>query len=284
MYNKRKGGNTVKRFSVSELLSADIGISSIERIYESKSGYWYRPDKYPRDYEGLLYFFDGAIRYELGDTVFEANAGQVLRLPKGVPYSGLKLTDGEIHYVCIDFTADREGAYDLYPLPYSFTPSDRDQTARMFLALEKKWHTPSPAYLVECKRDLLSLIGYLTKDHANNLQGYSEHSRVLSVCEYIADNMQRHGLTVAEVARAFHISESQLRRIFMHEMEVSPLEYLISVRIESAKRMLVAEKDMSVEEIALACGYSSLYYFSSAFSERVGCAPSEYRKRLVAST
>lgn len=266
------------KFAVSDYLSADLGITRIARIYKSSTSYWSRSEKRKRDYEGLLYFVDGVIRYDLEGTVFEAHAGQVLRLPKNIAYNGKKLDSGVLTYYCIDFLTENEGEYDALPLPYAFTPSDGNEVENRFAALEHKWNDPLPAYAMECKRDILDLLGHLVKDQANSEYGYGERSRVLSMCEYISDNLHRAELSVKEIAMRFHLSETHLRRVFGAEMGVSPLEYLISLRIRRAKAFLISKRDKSIAEIGEECGYSSQYYFSASFRKETGVSPLEYRR------
>ena len=65
------------RYSVSEYLNADLNVCKIVRIYESRSSYWSRPERLEREYEGLLYFVSGAIRYDLEGRVFEGEESAV---------------------------------------------------------------------------------------------------------------------------------------------------------------------------------------------------------------
>ena len=54
--------------------------------------------------------------------------------------------------------------------------------------------------------------------------------------------------------------------------------WMASLRIEEAKRMMSANADMRLEDIALAVGFSSLSYFSKVFSQHEGMAPTRWRK------
>lgn len=270
----------MKDYSAADLISAALSITKINSIWKSKTSYWERPEKLPRDLDGLLYFVSGSIRYYFGDTEFEVHPGQVLRLPRGVPYNGIRLSDETLEFYVIDFISDDENSFSAYPLPYSFTPSDSDTVKDMFASLERKWSTPSPCYLLDCLKDTLDLISYLTKDH---MAGDTQ-SRAIRISEYIAQNSHNAGFKLSDARVRFHLSETHLRRIFAHEFGRSPMAYLSDVRIEKAKRMLISEKDMSIEQISEKCGYASLYYFSGTFKKKVGVSPSEYRsaqKNLV---
>lgn len=58
---------------------------------------------------------------------------------------------------------------------------------------------------------------------------------------------------------------------------MSPQEFLTEVRLTRAKELLAATK-LSVEHVALSCGYRDSLVFSKAFKKSVGIAPKEYRR------
>ncbi len=91
--------------------------------------------------------------------------------------------------------------------------------------------------------------------------------------------MEEHlmsGVTVDEVAGKLGITRSTLFRKFRERYSVSPKEYLDSVRIERARRLLV-QSTAPVKEIAALCGYEDSHYFSRTFKRQVGLTPSEVR-------
>jgi len=55
----------------------------------------------------------------------------------------------------------------------------------------------------------------------------------------------------------------------------------VSARMERAKRLL-ATSSMSMKQIAPALGYARQHFFSRQFRQRVGCTPTEYRRRCGA--
>jgi AraC-like DNA-binding protein len=83
------------------------------------------------------------------------------------------------------------------------------------------------------------------------------------------------GWTVGELARRVGMSRSVFARRFAEAVGVAPVEYLLGWRMALAKDALQRDAG-TLEEIALAVGYQSASAFSTAFSQRVGCPPSEY--------
>ncbi|WP_339316752.1 AraC family transcriptional regulator [Paenibacillus sp. FSL R10-2734] len=73
-----------------------------------------------------------------------------------------------------------------------------------------------------------------------------------------------------------NISPVQLTRQFQSTFGVTPLEFLTSLRIERAKKLLL-ETYFNLDEIAELCGYENGYYLSRLFTKKVQISPSQYR-------
>lgn len=88
--------------------------------------------------------------------------------------------------------------------------------------------------------------------------------------------------SVDVMSARLNVSRSGLFRLFDRVCQASPVRYVIRIRIQRARRLLV-ESSMRVVEIAEALNYSDVYYFSRQFREEAGCSPTTYR-RLHRST
>jgi AraC-like DNA-binding protein len=85
-------------------------------------------------------------------------------------------------------------------------------------------------------------------------------------------------LDVATVARTAHMSTAHFARQFRAAYGETPYSYLMTRRIERAQTLL-RRGDMSVTDVCMAVGCTSLGSFSSRFTEVVGETPSAYRAR-----
>jgi len=74
------------------------------------------------------------------------------------------------------------------------------------------------------------------------------------------------------------MSPAHFIRRFRAAYSETPYSYLMTRRIERAQALL-RSGDMSITQVAVAVGWSSLGSFSARFSEVVGMSPSEYRSR-----
>ncbi len=85
-------------------------------------------------------------------------------------------------------------------------------------------------------------------------------------------------LDVAAAARAALMSPGHFARQFRAAYGETPHSYLMTRRIERAKALL-RRGDLSVTEVCIAVGCTSLGSFSARFTELVGETPTAYRAR-----
>ena len=92
----------------------------------------------------------------------------------------------------------------------------------------------------------------------------------------LMDREYARPLDVAELARAALMSSAHFSRQFRAAYGETPYAYLMTRRIERAKALL-RRGDLSVTEVCMAVGCSSLGSFSARFTELVGVTPTAYR-------
>ncbi|MGE5549100.1 MAG: helix-turn-helix domain-containing protein [Bacteroidota bacterium] len=105
----------------------------------------------------------------------------------------------------------------------------------------------------------------------------SEDEILAQVLEYIKENYQE-SVTVAEMARLCHCSESHLSHVFKRRIGANIKGYLNRLRVEQAKQRLTGS-GAGIVEIALDVGFADPNYFSRVFARLTGIPPSEYRRR-----
>lgn len=76
------------------------------------------------------------------------------------------------------------------------------------------------------------------------------------------------------------VSPRRLKRIFRDEYGQALGEYIISLRIREAQRMLTSTRD-TVTSICFTVGFNSLSAFYSSFKENTGISPAKYRKEQI---
>ena len=84
-------------------------------------------------------------------------------------------------------------------------------------------------------------------------------------------------MSVAELAKRVHVSETRLYSFFRDELAQTPVTYRNRLRVSAATRMLCTT-DLPISEIAERSGFSSLVHFRNVFRETTGLTPGKFRK------
>jgi AraC-like DNA-binding protein len=87
--------------------------------------------------------------------------------------------------------------------------------------------------------------------------------------------------SIADLAREVQISPFHFIRQFEAVFGVTPHQFRIQTRLDAAKHLL-ATGHYSVTDVCMEVGFSSLGSFSALFTQRIGEAPSAYRRRVRA--
>ena len=107
-------------------------------------------------------------------------------------------------------------------------------------------------------------------------QGQTPNRQCAAVKRYI-DLHFKEPLTLEQLAEDAHMNKYYLSHSFKREYGTSPINYLITRRLEESKYLL-AETDLSMSQIARLLGFSSPSYFSQVFRKTQGISPIEFRK------
>jgi transcriptional regulator GlxA family with amidase domain len=101
------------------------------------------------------------------------------------------------------------------------------------------------------------------------------HPKLLSVIELMEQNLEEP-LSRADLASTAGLSTRQLERLFRKYLGRSPARYYLELRLNKA-RLLLLQTNMSVIDVALACGFVSASHFSKCYRDFFGRTPRRER-------
>ena len=107
-------------------------------------------------------------------------------------------------------------------------------------------------------------------------------SPVDEACAYIK-NHYAQDISLDILAQVVHLNKSYLARQFKKEFGMSPIAYLIKVRMDYAKKLLT-ESTLPVKAVAALCGYNDPSFFNFYFKKTFGISPAAYRHARQEST
>ncbi len=105
----------------------------------------------------------------------------------------------------------------------------------------------------------------------------ARHPKLVSIIEQMEQNLE-DPLSPSILARQAGLSTRQLERLFRRYLDRSPKRYYLELRLRKARSLLL-QTDMSVINVALACGFSSPSHFSKCYRAFFGRTP--YRERGI---
>lgn len=100
--------------------------------------------------------------------------------------------------------------------------------------------------------------------------------RFIEVRSYMHQRF-REDWPVSRMSGMLNLSTSRFSVLYQTFFKTSPNEDLIVKRIDEAKILLLSTRS-SIEQIAVDCGFKSIYYFSRIFKKRTGVSPEAFRK------
>ena len=94
---------------------------------------------------------------------------------------------------------------------------------------------------------------------------------------YFEKNLTRK-ISVSDISCEVGVSASGIIQHFKESTGMTPINYLISMRLKKAEALLCSTK-MTLSQIASECGYENAFYLSKAFKKEKGVSPKNYRQK-----
>lgn len=139
-------------------------------------------------------------------------------------------------------------------------------------------------YAILTKIEVELSLKRLQEEKANLLQRESqllpidECSTIDKVIAFIHKKIPGE-VSLQETAAAVHLNSSYLSSLFKEQMKMKFIEYVMKLRMDEAKKLLVSTS-LRISEIADRLEYNDIAYFSNTFKRICGKTPSEYRKEF----
>ncbi len=101
-------------------------------------------------------------------------------------------------------------------------------------------------------------------------------SKECALVKRYIDLHYRESLSLTELADIVHINKYYLSHTFNKSFDITPINYMIKLRLEESKHML-KKTNYSISAISQKLGFSSPSYFAQCFKKNIGISPNTYR-------
>ena len=228
----------------------------------------------------LHYVMEGKGIYQVGETKYQLKGGQVFLIePESLTF----------------YQADKKDPWSYLWVGFCGTEAQRFVRD---LGLNSRQLTCECRYGEELKEIVFEMLQHThsTVENLYYLQGklyqfFSVLARGIEIQQYADDtkesihvqeaiayikNHYSQKITVEDIANHLALNRSYLYTIFKNRLGISPKDFLTEFQISRGKEQLTLT-DLSVEEIAVSCGYRNSLAFGKAFKQKTGMTPSQYR-------
>ena len=223
----------------------------------------------------LIFHFSGRSTITFNGKTFLCKENTLRFLPKG-ENKGYRVEREELGE-CIDvfFDTDQPVSEEAFALELqSGTP-----VANLFRKLFSVWVAKNEGYYFKSIAMLYEIFAllqqkqYLPEDQYNTIR---------PAVAFIHEQFLKEKISIPLLAKRCGISESYLKKLFAQKFGISPLQYIIGLRINHACDLLRSE-GYSVMQAAELCGYQNAYFFSRQFKKYMGISPSDFIKKYRSS-
>ena len=225
---------------------------------------------------------EGEFAYAIGDEEGTDAAGQLVLCPPGIPFRRRTEQPITFHYFLFHWL-DEQGKMLASRAPqqgYCLEYAGIERYRSTLSSLRSPVHAQHAAYRLWRSHALLDLLRlhaleqslHAPPDVLADIEPRIEEARRMldSACDV--------PLSVGSVAEAVGMSPVQLTRRFRQAYGMTPSAYVESLRLDKVCHYLT-HTAMTIEQIALACGYSNGFYLSRVFAAKLRMPPSEYRQQ-----
>lgn len=125
---------------------------------------------------------------------------------------------------------------------------------------------------------LLTLRIMEIEKHTDSLSfNHTQEKRMKQMLSYIHSHYNEK-ITIDQIAASASISRTECFRCFRMILQKTPAEYLEKYRL-SMSVVFLTDKELSISDITLMCGFNSISYFCKRFRERYGTSPKQYQNQ-----
>lgn len=237
-------------------------------------GYCYEPltsvEMHKHPYWEIVLFLKGTGTHTIGNKSYRFAPKMIIIQPPNIEHGTIADDKYEDMYIAID---------DFVSPVIEEIPVFNDDEENRFRTLADLMHSAfhrreyNYDQIVQAMMQAMyqMIIGWVKQKPKNNFVDLAVNELIL--------NFSNPRYIASELSKKTNYTSDHFRRLFKKETGKTPTAYLIDLRIENAKKLLIQKEKMSysIKDIALLCGFNDSYYFSRLFKERTGFSPSAFQ-------
>jgi AraC-like DNA-binding protein/quercetin dioxygenase-like cupin family protein len=237
--------------------------------------------------KGKLIVGDSIHNYKKGDIfIFDENLPHVFRSdPSKIDFSHMK----SVFFTKATFGRNFFEIEELKPLLSFFKKAENGFKV---LSNKKNTHKLFDQLFIASKLDrfilFFQLLKLLKQSKIEPLSSFvsdrkysdNEGRRMSAVLEFTMNHFQKE-ITLDTISQEAAMTKNAFCKYFKKRTNKTYVTFLNELRVEEASKLLKAEKDLSITEIAESCGFQNISNFNRKFRHIKGKTPRDFRKTLI---
>ena len=253
----------------------------LRNVASAKYGGDWHSIPHAHSYTELFYIIGGDGQFLIDDERFPVRAHQLVVVNPNIMHTELSYEARPLEYIVlgiegleISIPETNEGRYCIY----TFSGTNKVLTCMQSILHEMQEREQEHQMVCQAYMDIL--VVQLMRNTITSMTQVSDSSVTNRQCAMVRryiDNHYKEQLTLDLLAKEAKVNKYYLVHAYKQAYGISPINYMISRRIQAGKRLLL-ETDLSLSQISGILGFSSASYFSQSFRKAEGISPVEYRK------
>ena len=270
------------------MMESDIKSLSfqLESITKSKYDSDWHSTLHTHPFTELFYVVDGKGEFNIQGQRFPVKPNDFVIINPQVEHTELSSPDEPLEYIVLginglsfsNLTPVSEGGH-----PFSFfnLRDEQKDILRYLNAMVQEATSQSMSYELVCHNLLeILLIKILRHQHFDLEVGkQSKATKDISFIKHYLETYYHESFQLEDLASMTHLSRFYISHSFKKEIGMSPMEYLIDIRIKESK-ILLRTTNYSISQVADIVGFTTPTYFSKQFRKSTGISPTDYREQF----
>lgn len=226
----------------------------------------------------ILYFKSGSATVTINDIRVNVSAEDIVVIDTNRIHSIIAHEKTHFYCLIVDRAFCLSNHFDTNLISFEHLIRDTELSA-LFDEFVKEYYDTSSFRIQALRAVELKIMVMLCRRYSQDTQKPVNDSNILSAIKralgYIHSESD-NPITLEDISNTAGISKYYLAREFRKITGYTIVTYINQVRCEKAAAMLT-EKTMNIENIATACGFTNISYFTRTFTKLVGMNPRDFR-------
>ena len=244
------------------------------------------------DFSELEIILSGSAINSINGKSFPIRSGDVFVVGKGATHEITEIDGLELYNIGFNQSALRGIGQDLLEMPGfhalflqdSITdpnirrlnlPSEQMQhVCSLLKEMEQEYQSSTLGFQTALLCNFTLLLLLLSRSHSQRLPAGGTWQAAAAAAKMERD--YPNPISMQDLAQSVYLSDRHFRRQFEKAYGISPMEYLLNLRLNAACSLLLSA-NLTITDAAMACGFSDGNYFSRVFHRKYGMSPTAYR-------